>query len=36
MNLLPQGGGGTVTINGQKLSLADLQGSLTSGDVKTV
>ncbi|MEH3054599.1 MAG: ABC transporter permease [Patulibacter minatonensis] len=37
VNLLPSdGGSGTVTISGQKLSLTDLQGSLAGDDVKTV
>ncbi|MBO9532819.1 MAG: ABC transporter permease [Solirubrobacteraceae bacterium] len=36
VNLLPKDGAGTVTISGQKLSLADLQGSLAGRDVKTV
>jgi ABC-2 family transporter protein len=37
VNLLPTGSDGTVTISGQKLSLADLEGSLSGGgDVTTV
>lgn len=37
VNLLPKGSDGTVSISGQKLSLADLEGSLAGGgDVKTV
>lgn len=37
VNLLPKGADGTVEISGQKLSLADLEGSLAGGgDVKTV
>ena len=36
VNLLPGGGKGTVSISGQKVSLADLQGSLAGRDVKTL
>lgn len=36
VNLLPQGSGGSVTISGQKISIADLEGAIAGGDVQSI